>query len=270
MPILRGMLMDLSKLVSDATIMRLLIPIVSAIFLFIVFKPGIITIFTASKSERLLMNKELRQILYFVKYIVLAYLFPFSIFQSFKEGLETSVFFQSYFFLLFLVIIGVVLLWFNSKKEDKWQTTDSIWIRLLLVFGAGFYCIGLGLIYSAFLDDAVLSTKTVDAILALCFITVLYWLFLKPAIKFFTTIDSVEIKVKIRLSNGQVIRDAYLLYPTYGNQILLGDKNDPALCYHKVSLPISKIEYIEFFITRYHWGTSYGLKNSSILIHKSK
>ncbi|MED1919812.1 hypothetical protein P4V64_31535, partial [Bacillus thuringiensis] len=81
--------MDLSKLVSDATVLRLLIPIVSAIFLFIVFKPGIITIFTASKSERLLMNKELRQILYFVKFFVLAYLFPFSMFQSFKPQLLT-------------------------------------------------------------------------------------------------------------------------------------------------------------------------------------
>lgn len=261
--------MDLSKLMSDATIMRLLIPVVSGIFLFMVFKPGIITIFTASKSERLLMNKELRQILYFVKYIVIAYIFPFSIFQSFKEVLETSAFFQSYLFLLILAIIGVTLLWFNSKKEDKWQLSSNIWVRLLLVFGSGSYCIGLGLIYSAFIEAAIIS-KTIEIFLVLCFVTILYWLFLKPPIRFFTTMDSEDIKVKIRLSNGQVIRDAYLLYPTHGNQILLGDKNDPALCYHKISLPVSKIEYIEFFITKYHWGTPYTVKNSSITIHKSK
>ncbi|ASJ54453.1 hypothetical protein BP422_13340 [Brevibacillus formosus] len=261
--------MDLSKLLSDATILRLLLPIVSTIFLFIVLKPGIITIFTASKSERLLMNKELRQILYFVKYIVLAYLFPFSMFQSFKAALVASPFFQSDMFLLILASIGLTLLWFNSKKEDKWKASNNIWIRLLLVFGSGYYCICLGLGYSAILDAAIIS-KTVEAILAVCLITVLYWLFLKPAIRFFTTMDSEEIKVKIRLSNGQVIRDAYLLYPTHSNQILLGDKNDPALCYHKISLPVSKIEYIEFFITKYHWGTPYTVKNPSITIHKSK
>ncbi|MED2010906.1 hypothetical protein P4V39_22825 [Brevibacillus borstelensis] len=261
--------MDLTKLLSDVTIIRLLIPIVSGIFLFSVFKPGIITLFTATKSERLLMNKELRKTLYLGKYFFLAYLFPFSFFQSFKEVLLPSPFLSVIHFLVVLIPIGVTLLWFNSRKANKWKTSSSIWIRLLLIFGSGYYCIFLGLIYSAFLD-ATIELRTVNAIIILCITTFLYWLLLKPAIKFFTDVDSIEIKVKIRLSNGQVIRDAYLLYPTYGNQILLGDKSDPDLCFHKISLPLSKIEFIEFFITRYHWGTPYTIKSSSITISKSK
>lgn len=261
--------MDINKFISEINMIRLLIPLIVGLFTIIVLKPGIITLFTASKSEILMMNKEIRKFIYIVKYIVFVYLFPISLYHSIKSENWFVSFFDSFLPLLVLIPIIGVLFWVNNKKFTEIKYIDTTWMRLLLVFSAGYYCIYLGLFYSALLFSAF-ETRSIGAIGIVILATFLYWLLLKPPIKFFLRLDYEEIKVKIRLSNGQVIRDAYLLYPTHGKQILLGDNLDADRCFHKIALPLSKIEYIEFFITKFHWGKPYTTKNSSITIHKSR
>ncbi|WP_391558260.1 hypothetical protein [Robertmurraya sp.] len=96
--------------------------------------------------------------------------------------------------------------------------------------------------------DNLTSKEPLLILFIILSITLLYRLFLQPLVSLYSIFLKKEIKVKIKLSNNETIHNAYLLYPTFGNRLLLGNKPLSSSSDHKFAISRDKIEYIEFFI----------------------
>ncbi|MFG6494364.1 hypothetical protein P8610_03345 [Fictibacillus sp. UD] len=214
------------------------------------FRPNILTFFSSSQSERLLLNKEFRIIHRIVLCLICFFQFPLALSYHFLNG-EFYKFFEKHLTIIILIIlIGFFASWFFNyrfkyyaeNKKNKEYMFLYIFLNIIY-FPTLFFTYGF-MIFS--LEFSIKQPEFWENILPLSF---LYIFFLSFFYLSWTKLLYQEIKTEINLSDGKKISNCYFLHPTYGKNILLGDHPKQDLCKEIIVVPIDKIEFIQFKIT---------------------
>ncbi|MED2253158.1 hypothetical protein [Brevibacillus parabrevis] len=229
--------------------------LVPALMGLLLFNPSFITLFTASNSELKLLGKELRILIKSSFYIFFAILFPFITMFFINDDTFISHLFLNNYVLILWLLSFLFLIYLNLGEITQKKFTPKTTLQKSIVFYIfTFYMIINALIFGLFSHYIYSSTNLTNKFELLVFIYIIQYFLLKPCLNLMPKIYTEEIRVCIRLTNGEKIQNAYLLYPMFGKKILLGDKSIPSECRHKIAIAYDRIEYIEFYITPISWG----------------
>jgi hypothetical protein len=269
-------------------LLKIIVPLLLSFYTILFVKPNIITLFSSSKSERLLLNKELRHLYNMFIFVSFFIFFPFAItHNTVKEKGSIYLLVEKYINYLFVIILaGFILsiifnirfkyyksIRFKSYKSLKGKDRKKRRLKIeFILINSVLWFVFLSsstIVYGIILNLAYIE-KSSFYITFLIVYTPIYIFQLLPYLKTIQKLIYEEIKVKIVLTNGHVINNAFLLHPTYGNNILIGDKPDQNYCTHLITVPKGKIEYIEFFIKPKGYYDIRDYENNKIIISSNE
>ncbi|KXG09915.1 hypothetical protein AT864_01475 [Anoxybacillus sp. P3H1B] len=246
-----------------------------------IFKPNIITFFTSSKSERMLLNKELRKLYDISVFIFFFVTIPFVITHDTvkQKGIIYSFVDTNIQYFLYIILVGFIFsIFFNIRfkrykhirfKLYNFKDVSNNRLRIEFIFMYLFlwfvFLTSSTIVFGIILNLACVE-KSVPSIATVIAYTPLYILQLYPFRRILNKLIYEEVKAKIILTNGQVICNAFVLHPTYGSKILIGDKPEQVYCTQLIAIPKDKIEYIEFLVTPKAYYDPKDYKNSKIII----
>lgn len=252
---------------------KIIAPILVSIIIWIMFNPSLLTFFSSSKSERLLLSKEIRIFHRIIICIICFFQIPLMICYQFLDGRFYN-FFEKYLSLVLVIVcIGFIASWvfnyrfryYSENKKIKEFMFFYIFVNIIyfpcLFFTYGFMILSL--------EFTIKELEFWANTLTLSFIYIFFLVFLYLSWK---KLFYQEIKTEISLSDGRKISNCYFLHPTYGKSILLGDHPKQDLCNEIIVIPKEKIEYIQFTITHKFPSkeTSTNYKSTSNLSRKNK
>lgn len=232
------------------------------LMLVIATRPNIGTLFSSSKSERLLLSKELRLIYSLFTITFLWVLTPMMFASDLKDNHPKIYdFINTNPQIIFsVIIIGFLLsialyylvskfkVFSNNKIVSKSKIGKFYYFLfpIVIIFYIPTLCVTYGIVViETFQSSNFELFITYTSILTLMY----YHLFLRFIRKFFKIILHQDIMIEIVLNNGTQINNAYLLHPTYGNKILIGNHPHAIDCTETFVISQKNIEYIRFFIS---------------------
>lgn len=231
-----------------------LITVIPALIGLLLFKPSFVTLFTASRSEKIMLGKELRLLIIIIGYFLYAIFLPIMTIYLINDVPFFRNFLLNKVVLAFVIPFFAYLIYLNiGDFLNKSFLPKSTKQREIFFVAFFFYVIFVLLIFGLISFELLISTID-DKYGLIIFFTIVEFYFLLPCIQLLSKIYDEEIVVKVRLTNGETIKNAHLLHPMFGKKLLLGDKPKANYCRHKFAVPIERIEYIEFFITPVRWG----------------
>jgi hypothetical protein len=235
----------------ELDISKIIIPVFITVITGLLFKPSFFTFFTSSKSERLLLNKELRQLYSTIIILFLFVLMPIMFSKDLIENSHPFVrFLENNLNVVYsIIVIGFLLsiyYYFRFTQSEKNMNQKIEFIILYSIMNI-IYLPTLAILYGCTVVSSFSSINAeffeilVSGTFVYLFLLLFYLLTLRKILH-------EEIKVELLLSNGDLIKNAYLLHPTYGKRILLGNHPDQNYCKETIVIPLNKIEYVRFFI----------------------
>ena len=265
----------------DIQIINLLrfIPILlTAVSLLFVSK-GVITFLSSQKHERRFLTKEL-QFLYDL--VILLFVFYFTPIVLMSGPYKEKNFIYNFIDnnLLNLVpalIIGFVFTIIFNKKMDYYNSVEFLQQKdrkkgKKLNYGFLFYYLTstfiyiapLGSLYGLFIHTA--RNEFNEMLLTVVFLlSAVYLILIFPFIRAFNKIFRINTPATIILKNGDRIINAYVLYPTYKNKLLIGDSPDVYSCSKNIAINNENVEYIVFDVD-YNNKRNIGYKENEIVI----
>ncbi|WP_096201932.1 hypothetical protein [Bacillus sp. FJAT-45350] len=255
-------------------IIRVAIPVVIALISLILFKPNVLTFITSTRSERLLLNKELRQLYYFLAFISVFIIMPviFVYTQHFNQSGIYEFALNNTQFLAVSIIVGFLSsLGLYLSLDFFLENKKIVLFKVIFLIVHIIYLSILCFLFAGALIEVFHYTELTEAITDGVFLLLFYFASLLPLFALCKRLFHQDIHVIIKLSNGQIIKNAYLLHPTYGNRIVIGEYPIPDMCEHLMVIPNKKIVHIQFFISTEIRPKSLVKKEKSpIIITKSK
>ncbi|MBM7623700.1 hypothetical protein [Sporohalobacter salinus] len=232
---------------------KIIFSILTFLITSLLIKPSLITLLTTRKTERLLVSKELRVFYKIILCLFFGILFPIGITYGWYEDKITYEFIIKFYnveFVIFAILMSVVfILIFKANIINKCKIIlenekgKSIFLLLIILIMIYFW-IGYGILFNETLRkyNDYLSSLPGLIVCSYIYILIIYNLHISVS-----ELSHREIiKCNVKMDNGELIKDAYFLHPTYGNKIVLGNSTQPWEIKQTIIIPIKRIQYIEF------------------------
>lgn len=218
-----------------------------------IIKPGIFTLLTAKKSERLLASKELefiyKTIIYIFLLIITPIFFTYDL-DSYSKIYDNIIRFYFWiplvFFVFILYILEISFLKFDIIKKFKVNYNNIVknFFIILGVMIIVYMAIGYGLIFHKIFLEHIIKIRY---LIILIFISIYYIFFIHLLHStLYKKAYQEIIHCNIKMDNNQLIENAYFSHLTYGNKIVLSNSSDPWKFKQNIIIPMNKIQYIEF------------------------